>query len=146
MPDMNERPIDEQMKRDIGRRLRHFRESIGKTQQQLAEELNINQSTITNIEVGNSFPKISYLAYFYHCYKMNIHWLFFEEEKMFIVPERAALIAETASQLSERYSELAQLMEIPVVEQVILAKLTELKALLKDEIREFKARKARSGR
>jgi len=39
--------------------------------------------------------------------------------------------------MDEKYLELIDLMQVPVIEQLILAKLIEIKVLLKDEIKAF---------
>lgn len=133
------------IKKEIGRRFKRFREAIGKTQTQLANELDVYQSTITNIEVGKTFPSLKYLHYFHRKYRLNTNWLLSDVGDIFIpeeepVPSATALLNShlQRSQLSyERYTELLELMQIPVVEQVILAKLTEIKVMAKEEIEEF---------
>ena len=45
--------------------------------------------------------------------------------------------------MNEKYLELINLMQVPVIEQVILAKLIEIKALLKDEITAFYDKKSK---
>ncbi|MCP4146211.1 MAG: helix-turn-helix transcriptional regulator [bacterium] len=114
-------------KKEVGRRFRRFRESIEKAQYELAEELGISQSTIANIERGKAFPNINYLHNFYHKYNLNINWLITGEGEMLTV----------LSPVNAKYFELFNLMQIPSIEHVILAKLIELKALLREEVRDF---------
>jgi transcriptional regulator with XRE-family HTH domain len=120
-------------KEEIGSRFRQFRESIGKAQHELAAELKISQSTIANIERGKAFPNINYLHYFYNNYQLNINWLLIGRGEMF----------SKGRIMNERYLELINLMQVPVIEQVILAKLIEIKALLKDEITAFYDKKSK---
>ena len=114
-------------KRDIGSRFRLFRESIDKAQHEIATELNISQSTIANIERGKAFPNINYLHYFYTGYYLNVNWLLTGQGKMLY----------KGDPINEKYLELMNLMQISMIEQVIFAKLVELKVLLKDEIKAF---------
>jgi transcriptional regulator with XRE-family HTH domain len=118
-------------KEEIGSRFRRFRESIGKVQHELAAELKISQSTIANIERGKAFPNINYLHYFYNNYQLNINWLLIGQGDMF----------SKGKTMNEKYRELINLMQVPVIEEIILAKLTEIKALLKDEIKAFYGKK-----
>ncbi len=139
---------DRILKSQIGERFLKFRESLKKTQREVASELNIYQSTITNIEKGKTFPKISYLTYLYDRYRLNQNWLITGKGDM-LIPE---LLDKQGSSffstdhikagdpIYPKYVELLSLMKIPVIEQIILAKLVEMKALLKDEIKEFQAK------
>ena len=116
-----------EVKEEIGSRFRLFREDIGKAQHELAAELKISQSTIANIERGKAFPNINYLHYFYNNYQLNINWLLIGQGDMF----------SKGKVMDEKYLELIDLMQVPVIEQLILAKLIEIKVLLKDEIKAF---------
>ncbi len=118
---------EKEFKKKVGSRFRQFRESIGKAQHHVAAELNISQSTIANIERGKAFPNINYLHYFYSNHHMNVNWLITNQGEMVYNRKPG----------QDKYSELIHLMKIPMIEQVILAKLIELKALLKDDIQAF---------
>ncbi|MCP5108312.1 MAG: helix-turn-helix transcriptional regulator [bacterium] len=112
-------------KKEIGVRFRQFREQIGKVQSRLSAELNVSQSTIANIENGSAFPNHVYLFYLYHRYRLNVNWLLTGDGEML----RKALKKE--------YVELLNQMEVPAVRQQIMAKLVELKSVLKEEIRAY---------
>ncbi|UCH96259.1 MAG: helix-turn-helix transcriptional regulator [Candidatus Aminicenantes bacterium] len=137
--------IHASIKKEIGRRFKRFREAIGKTQTQLAKELNVYQSTITNIEVGKTFPGIKYLHYFHHTYGLNTNWLLSNKGEIFVSEEARTSSAASLLEchvpknnpLYEKYAELIALMKVPMVEQIILAKLVELKVVGKEEIKEF---------
>ncbi|MCP4147059.1 MAG: helix-turn-helix transcriptional regulator [bacterium] len=132
-------------KKKIGQRLRSFREAIRKAQHELAAELNIYQSTITNIERGKTFPNINYLQYFYKEYALNINWLLTDSGEMFMdhyhISPNASSVMECHVKASdpryEKYAELLNYMEIPEIEQLILARLIEARAIFKDEIERF---------
>jgi transcriptional regulator with XRE-family HTH domain len=119
-------------KEEIGDRFRQFRESIGKAQHELAGELNVSQSTIANIERGKAFPNINYLHYFYNNYQLSINWLLIGRGEMLT----------KGRNMNEKYQELINLMQVPVIEQLILAKLAEIKALLRNEIKAFYDKKS----
>ncbi|MCP4147435.1 MAG: helix-turn-helix domain-containing protein [bacterium] len=134
---------DNTLKKEVGKRFRSFRDSIKKTQRQLSEELNIYQSTIANIESGKIFPRIKFLHYCNREYKLDFNWLFSGEGNMFAPESRnrggGRLDCHVAvdDPIYERYTELMNYMRVPEVEQVIWARLIELKALYSDKVKAF---------
>ena len=140
--------MENPIKKEIGSRFRLFRDELGKTQTRLSKELNIFQSTITNIESGKTFPNIKYLLYLFKTYGLNTHWILTGTGKMFEDGELSA--CESSAQLEKQQSksseegsdceELLELMKIPLVEQLILARLAEIKVFARTEIEEFKAK------
>lgn len=148
--EVSQEEIENPMKRDIGKRFRKFRESIKKAQHELAAELNIYQSTITNIERGKTFPNIRYLVHFYEKYQLNINWLLTNEGEMSVyhyhTNPNAVSVMDCHVHYNDpkymKYAELFNYMQVPEIEQVILARLIEFKAIFKDQIEEFFAREA----
>jgi DNA-binding XRE family transcriptional regulator len=126
---------DLSIKEQIGQRFRKFRETIDKTQVQLAGEFNVYQSTITNIEVGKTFPNIKYLHQLGNSYRLNADWIVNGRGEMFdnSPPFPTALV--------EKYSNLLNLVQVPVVEQLIMARLEEVKVIAREEIKRFQALK-----
>ncbi len=135
-------------KKEIGRRFCEFRKLIGKTQIQLAKELDVYQSTITNIERGSTFPALIYIIYFHRNYNLNPTWLlcgegqtFIPEDEIFKEPWKKSLLPchiKNEDPMYENYYQLLNLMQIPFIEKVILGKLTELKMMAREEIKNFK--------
>ncbi len=133
------------LKVDVGQRFKQFRVDRKKAQHIMAKELEVHQSTITNIEHGTTFPKINYLQYFYEKYGLNINWLITGEGEMYMKGHPAATQAniikmppvEYGDPRFDSYNELMTLMNVPAVEQVMMAKLQEVKILFKDVVAEF---------
>lgn len=144
----DEELLENPLKIEIGKRFRKFREEIKKAQHELADELNIYQSTITNIERGKTFPNIRYLTHFYEKYQLNINWLLTNEGEMMVYryhtnPNALSVMDCHLSYNDPKYMQYAELfnfMQVPEVEQVILSRLTETKALFKDQIADFFAK------
>jgi transcriptional regulator with XRE-family HTH domain len=134
------------IKKEIGKRFRKFREAIGKTQAQVARELSVYQSTITNIEIGRTFPGVKYIHYFHKKYGLNNNWLLNNIGDMFNPEEDAnpRALSKIACYIPKgdprypKYADLIEMMQIPVIEQVLLAKLAELKVIAQYEIEEFR--------
>lgn len=133
------------LKQDVGKRFKDFRVDKKKAQHILAAELKVHQSTITNIEHGTTFPKINYLEYFYQKYGLDINWIVTGNHEMFRKgfpgSTQPNVVLSPHAQYGEpkfdQYVELHNLMKIPVIEQVVLAKLAECKILFKEEVKEF---------
>jgi transcriptional regulator with XRE-family HTH domain len=132
----------EALKKEIGRRFKVFRRYIKKSQQELANELQVSQAIIGDIEIGMSFPRIPIQNYLYWQYYLNINWLLSGSGEMIIPPVNHSKTAGS-TQLdendprSEKYAELNNLLKIPVIEKIIFAKLAELKVIAAEEIKEF---------
>lgn len=124
---------DLSMKKEIGQRFRKFRETIDKTQTQLGGEFGVYQSTITNIEVGKTFPNIKYLYQLGKDYGLNADWVVNGRGDMFDEPP------PFPRSLIEKYSSLLNLIQVPVVEQLIMARLEEVKVITRKEINRFQA-------
>jgi transcriptional regulator with XRE-family HTH domain len=141
------------IRKEIGKRFKQFREALNKTQAQMADELGIYQSTITNIEVGKTFPGIKYIHYFHKEYNLNDNWLLnnsgelfiSEEEKKALPPSRINCHVLRDNPTYAQYVEMMELMKIPVIEQVILAKLAEMKVIAKEEITAFFKQEEKTG-
>jgi len=123
------------IKKQIGQRFRKFRETIDKTQVEMGKEFNVYQSTITNIEIGKTFPNIKYLHQLARDYRLNTDWIVNGRGKMFV---DFPLFPKA---LAEKYSSLLNLIQVPVVEQLILARLEEVKVIAREEIKRFQALK-----
>jgi len=130
------------LKKEIGKRFRLFREAIEKTQAQLAKELNVYQSTITNIEMGKTFPGLRYLNYFQNLYRLNVNWMLNGLGEIFMTEED--MLPKSPSKLNchvlasdsryKQYLKLMELMQVPVVEGIILGKVLELEIIAREEI------------
>jgi transcriptional regulator with XRE-family HTH domain len=134
------------LKKEIGMRFKEFRQAIKKKQDELADELNVCHTTLANIESGKFYPKLKFQHHLYRQYHLNINWLLTGSGEMIISPEKDSKYADLPLLFChideddprfERYVELKSLMRIPVIEQIILAKLAEVKLIAEKEIKSF---------
>jgi len=125
---------------DWGFRFLLFRKTIKRDQQQLASELKTNQAEIAAIEKNAIYPKINYLHFLNKKYGLNINWLLCNAGDMFVKNPPPDIDSNYAMEPSasllpgqnEKIAELMQLMQIPSVEKIILAKLEEIKERLRE--------------
>ena len=132
------------LKKEIGLRFKAFRLSQKKTQKVLASEFLVHQSTLTNIEEGGTFVKLNYLHYLLHKYGVNLNWMVGGMGDMIMedaTAEQPSRIMsprpEYGGTTEDRYEELNMLMRVPVIEQIMFAKLSESKILFKEQIEEY---------
>jgi transcriptional regulator with XRE-family HTH domain len=115
------------LKAAIGERFKRFREHLGISQKKLAEELNILQSTVSQLESGLVYPGFTSLAYLVIHKKLNPAWLITGGEEMLLHQDQVVSRLKRKRAYSDRYLELLEMMEDPDVEQIIFAKMLELK-------------------
>ena len=68
---------------EIGQRLIKVREHLGLKQNQLAADVGLSPSYLSDIEKGKSNPGFNFLMRLYRKYKVSIDWLLFNEGAMF---------------------------------------------------------------
>ena len=125
---------------DWGFRFLLFRKAIKLTQLQLASELKIHQAEVAGIEKSAIYPKINYLHFLNKKYGLNINWLLCNAGDMFVKDPPPGIDtdyvmkppAPTPQDKNEKIHELMQLMKIPSVEKMIMAKLEEIKEQLRE--------------
>jgi DNA-binding XRE family transcriptional regulator len=134
------------LRKEICLRFKKFRESIKKSQAELANELNVCRNTMTRIETGKAVPGIPIQNYLNRQYQLNINWLLTGKGKMIIPPKDASKTGDSPILFSyidendprfEKYVELIGLMHNPDIEQIIFGKLERLKVIDKEEINEW---------
>jgi len=132
------------LKKEVGERFKTFRLDKKKSQNVLASELQVHQTTITNIENGSTFPKVNYLDYFFEKYGLNLNWLVcgYGEEYLEEFEDKGSSRIMAPDPVYdddkyEKYQELNTLLRVPVIEQVIMAKLSECKILFEKDVKKF---------
>ncbi len=68
---------------EIGKRLIKVREHLRLKQNQLAEDVGLSPSYLSDIEKGKSNPGFNFLMRLYRKYKVSLDWLLFNEGTMF---------------------------------------------------------------
>lgn len=67
----------------IGKRLRLVRKELGKLQSELAQDIGLNPSAISQMESGKIRPSLESLLVLWRKYKLDLHWLLTGEGEMF---------------------------------------------------------------
>jgi len=126
----------EKLKKEIGERFKVFRKATGKTQEELALELGAEPGDIAGIEAGQNFPPYYYIHFLSKHYHLNINWIFGGAGNLIYYNELDKSIDEltgTQAKIEELYS----LLRVPEINNIILARLAELKISFKQHIKDY---------
>ena len=115
-----------ELKKIVGKRFRSFRESLKLSQSELAQSLNVKQSTISQIEAGMNFPGMPALSVLADQYALNVSWLLAGRGEMLLHNEELLAMVKRDHDFDKRYLELLRFMKNPTVEFIIFAKMLEL--------------------
>lgn len=98
----------------LGKRLIRVREHLGLKQKQLAEDLGLSSSYLSDIEKGKSNPGFNFLMRLYRKYKVSLDWLLIEEGDMFCgvgLKEKGRLPEFNFGDQTERVIEMLDIMD-----------------------------------
>lgn len=98
----------------VGKRLIRVREHLELKQKQMAEELGLSPSYISDIEKGKSNPGFNFLMRLYRKYRVSLDWLLFQEGDMFCgigLKEKGRLPEFDFGDQTERVIEMLDIMD-----------------------------------
>jgi transcriptional regulator with XRE-family HTH domain len=73
-------------KKEIGKRIKEIRKSLGLNQGEFSGNLSISSTAISEIETGKFKPNIELLALLSKVYNVNLYFVIFNEGDMFLDP------------------------------------------------------------
>ncbi len=122
---------ENKLKDEIGLRFKKIRETINKSQKELAVELNVHQSSISQIESGLIFPSFATVHYLAEKYQISSNWLINGAGTITIQDNDLFSLIRKGENIDDRYINLLLMMQDPDVEKLIFAKITEVEFYLK---------------
>jgi transcriptional regulator with XRE-family HTH domain len=125
--------IESASKKEIGEKLRAFREALKLSIEELAGDFAINPVLISEMEAGNVFPGFEYLYYCRVKYGLNGNWLINGKGSMFS-SHILEIPLDNFKLRGIKIEEVQRMNEYPVIVQILLAKITELSVYLKKEL------------
>lgn len=126
-----------QLRKDLGRRFRQFRETQEISQKRMAEMLGINRISLYRHEEGKWFPEYSILHRISEAFDLSMDWLLFnkgpvlysqkeQEAKAAALKKEAEEKHDCRNVLKEEYRELLDYMErFPVLRYELLLQFQE---------------------
>lgn len=126
-----------------GQRLKKVRKTLRMTQDKFSDVLGTAKSTYVRYELGEMMPKLQFLANLITRIRVDSNWFLTGSGEMFQREKVGDIsLINPEAFTNKRYLEMLKLMNIPEVEQLIMARLTEIKALFAPEIKEYLEREA----
>ena len=122
---------ESEIKKKIGERLKIIRDTLKKSQKDIAIELGLNQSTISQIESGVNSPSFQILWHLMSVYQVSLDWLMTGHGTMRMQNKDLFSFIRKGDSIDNRYIELLETMKDPDVEELIFAKLVEAKIIVK---------------
>ncbi len=121
-------------------RLRQIRESLGMTQEEFADALNISKPSVARYEAGSRHPGSDLLTVLLNKYGINLNWLLTGEETATLNKENSAPLSSSFARDKEM-QELLELMEIPEIRRTVLAELDKAKQIFKSLVEKRRRKK-----
>jgi transcriptional regulator with XRE-family HTH domain len=142
MTDISIHDIDEvepESMKAIGVRLSQTRLEKGKTMQELAVLLEVDEGVISRIEKGEEFPSFEIMHGLFSLFNTSTNWLISGEEPEYFQTDTVPGETDVNKcfKCDKKYAELFELMQIPEIERIIFHKIMELKLFFKAEIERF---------
>jgi transcriptional regulator with XRE-family HTH domain len=122
--------------------LKEIRKTLKMTQDEFSAQFGVSKATYVRYELGEMMPKAQFLSLLAKKFHINLNWLLTGKGERSLDGNHLdiSLINPKVFQ-DKRYLELLDLLNIPVVEEVLMAKLTAVKALLSSVIEEYHSQK-----
>jgi transcriptional regulator with XRE-family HTH domain len=119
-----------ELKKEIGQRMRKIRKALGYTQEQMVSYFNIGRANYSRIEKGEVHPGALILNTLRLKFNVSLDWLITNNGKMFLRErdKKEPNIHLDFGQSAEEISELLKYMEkVPMVKHAILSYFLEYK-------------------
>ena len=128
----------EEFLNDFRVRLKEIRKALKMTQDEFSAQLEVSKPTYVRYELGEMMPKVQFLSLLIKKFHINLNWLLSGKGERFLGESQPDISFINSKVFRDkRYLELLDLLNIPVVEEVLMAKLTEIKALFSPVIEEY---------
>jgi transcriptional regulator with XRE-family HTH domain len=128
--------MKQQLRRDIGKRLRALRKSLGFTQEQIVAYFDIGRANYSRIEKGEIFPGASILNTLKLKFAVSLDWLIAGEGEMFRVVEEKQ--EEEKLDFGEYDDEVRDLLvhmyKVPMMKHSVLSFFLEYKVRNREHI------------
>ncbi|MCP4218194.1 MAG: helix-turn-helix transcriptional regulator [bacterium] len=139
--------MKQELKKEIGRKIRVFRKTLGLTQAQMVTHFDVGRANYSRIEKGEVFPNASILFTLKKKFDISLDWLICDEGQM--LPEDSERgRGNSSSGVNEVKDLMGHMDKVPMIKHAVLGFFLEYKAknfqLIQQEI-EMKEKKVSEG-
>ncbi len=133
--------MKEELKKEIGDRLRKVRKTLGYTQEKMVEFFDIGRANYSRIEKGEVWPGANILHTLRTRFNISLDWLITNTGKMFTLEREKKVYGEKKVDFGEYFEEVEELLscieKVPMVKHAILSYFFEYKIKNQDLIQQF---------
>lgn len=130
--------MKEQLRKEIGMRMRNLRKALGYTQEQMVSYFDIGRANYSRIEKGEIFPGAAILSALKIEFDVSLDWLIANEGRMFHQREGKRGEIEEKMDFGPYSGEVRELLvymnKVPMIKHAVLGFFLEYKAKNKDYI------------
>jgi transcriptional regulator with XRE-family HTH domain len=122
--------MKQQLKKEIGIRIRKIRKALGYTQVQMVSYFEIGRANYSRLEKGEIFPSATLLNTLRREFQVSLDWLITDEGEMFFSKKQKAELVRrlNAGKYSEEINELLfDMNKIPMIKHAVLEFYLEYK-------------------
>ena len=121
--------MKEQLKQEIGMRMREVRKALGLTQEKMVENFDIGRANYSRIEKGEVFPNPSMLNTLRTQFNVSLDWLITNNDNMFIPEDgdRRKEAIDPGDYPDEIQDLLKHMKDIPMIKHAVLGFYLEYK-------------------
>lgn len=130
--------MKEELRKEIGQRLRQFREKLGTTQRQMATNFGIGHANYSRIERGEIFPGILVLDILKKKFDLSLHWLICDQGDMLTTPADEENRIDIGSYSQDIKELIHYITDVPMVKHAILGFFMEYKVRNEDILKKVK--------
>lgn len=132
--------MKEELKKEIGNRMRKIRKTLGYTQEKMVEFFDIGRANYSRIEKGEVWPGANILHTLRTKFNISLDWLITNSGKMFIREREKRGYSEKVDfgEYAKEVKELLRYIEkVPMVKHAILSYFLEYKIKNQEIIHQF---------
>lgn len=130
--------MKEELKKEIGDRLKKVRKAFGFTQEKIVEFFDIGRANYSRIEKGEVWPGANILHVLRTKFNVSLDWLITDMGKMFIRDRKSYGSRVEFGEYTQEIQELLKYIEkVPMVKHAILSYFLEYKIKNQDIIQQF---------
>jgi transcriptional regulator with XRE-family HTH domain len=133
--------MKEELKKEIGDRMREVRKTLGYTQEKMVEFFDIGRANYSRIEKGEVWPGANILHTLRTKFNISLDWLITNTGKMFPQEREKKVYDERKVDFGEYFEEVEELLscieKVPMVKHAILSYFLEYKIRNQDLIQQF---------
>ncbi len=119
--------MKQELKKEVGKRLRQFREKAGFTQRRMSQHFDIGHANYSRIERGEIFPGLYVLNVLNRKFNLSLHWVVCGEGDMLIPDDEKNECINIENYSNDVKDLLLHMEKVPMIKHAVLSFFMEYK-------------------